>query len=303
MVDRGKAVSDGYAHETQKRNRRRACRWRTAPDLTDELVTHFRELREQLRAKWLDMMTAKGLLEGLSPEEAETESATIYDTCVDCLESGEFAAAERYADRMAKRGVLRGISHDQIMGGMLTLRDVYGRSLFERYLDDPPRLGDALDVYEPVANQILLIVALAFIGERERLVREQQEAIRELSTPVLRVRERLLILPIIGMIDWQRALQITEQLLRAIREHRAKVIVIDIAGVPTVDSKVGNHLVQTVDAARLLGATAILTGVSPEIAQTIVTLGIDLSKLTTTGDLQGGIDQADRLLGYRVVGE
>jgi rsbT co-antagonist protein RsbR len=273
------------------------------PDLRGELVAHLRESREPLRAKWLEMMTAKGLLEGLSPEEADTESATIYDTCVDCLESGEFAAAERYAERMAKRGVLRGMSHDQILGGMLTLRDVYGRSLFDRYLGDPPRLGHALDVYEPVANQILLVVALAFIGERERLVREQQEAIRELSTPVLRVRDRLLILPIIGMIDSQRALQITEQLLRGIREHRAKVVVIDITGVPTVDSRVGNHLVQTVDAARLLGATAILTGVSPEIAQTIVTLGIDLSKLNTIGDLQGGIDQADRLLGFRVVGE
>ena len=268
--------------------------------LKDELVAHLREARDQLRGEWVQMMRAKGLLEGMTAAETETESATIYDTCVTCLDSGEYAGAERYADRMAERGVLRGMTPEQILGGMLTLRDVYGRSLFARYLDHPDRLASALDLYEPVANNILLIVALAFIQQRERLLREQQEAIRELSTPVLRVHEGLLILPIVGLIDSDRARQLTDQLLRAIREHRAKAVVIDITGVPAVDSKVANHLIQTVDAARLLGATAILTGVSAEIAQTIVTIGVDLSKINTVGDLQGGIDRADQLLGYRV---
>lgn len=246
-------------------------------------------------------MTAKGLLAGLTAEETETESATIYDTCVDCLEAGEYTAAEAYADRMAKRGVLRGMTPEQILGGMLTLRDVYGRSLFTHFRKAPERLESALDKYEPVANTILVIVAMAFIEERERQVRQQQEAIRELSTPVLRVRERLLILPIVGIIDSDRARQLTEQLLKAIRDHRATAVVMDITGVPTVDSKVANHLIQTVDAARLLGTTVILTGVSPAIAQTLVTIGVELTRVTTVGDLQGGIELADRILGYRVV--
>ena len=137
--------------------------------------------------------------------------------------------------------------------------------------------------------------------ERERIIREQQEAIRELSTPVLQVRERLLILPIIGVIDPQRARQLTEQLLRGIRTNRAKVVVIDITGVAAMDATVANHLVQTVEASRLLGATVIVTGLSPEIAQTIVNIGVDLGKMNTVGDLQGGIEQAERLLGYKVV--
>lgn len=137
--------------------------------------------------------------------------------------------------------------------------------------------------------------------ERERIIREQQEAIRELSTPVLQVRERLLILPIIGVIDSQRARQLTEQLLRGIRTNRAKVVVIDITGVAAMDATVANHLVQTVEASRLLGATVIVTGLSPEIAQTIVNIGVDLGKMNTVGDLQGGIEQAERLLGYKVV--
>jgi rsbT co-antagonist protein RsbR len=138
------------------------------------------------------------------------------------------------------------------------------------------------------------------VKERERIIREQQEAIRELSTPVLQVRERLLILPIIGAIDPQRARQLTEQLLRGIRTNRARVVVIDITGVAALDSSVANHLVQTVEASRLLGATVIVTGLSPEIAQTLVTIGVDLGKMNTVGDLQGGIEEAERLLGYTV---
>jgi rsbT co-antagonist protein RsbR len=101
-------------------------------------------------------------------------------------------------------------------------------------------------------------------------------------------------------VDAQRARQLTEQLLRGIRGNRAKVVVIDITGVPSVDSKVANHLVQTVEASRLLGATVIVTGLSSEIAQTLVTIGVDLAKMKTVGDLQGGIEEAERLLGYKV---
>ncbi len=269
--------------------------------LRKELVEHFREKRELLRQQWVQQMTVKGLLAGLSQEEIENESSTIYDTCIVCLEAGEYEGAETYAARMAERGVLRGMMTEQIIGGMLTLRDVYGRSLSERYQQDMERLLAALDIYEPVANKILSIVALGFVEEREKVVRQQQEAIRELSTPVLQVRDQMLILPIIGVIDTHRARQLTEQLLRTIRTSRAKVVVIDITGVPAVDSKVANHLVQTVDASRLMGATVIVTGISPEIAQTLVTLGVDLSKMNTVGDLQGGIEEADQLLGYKAI--
>jgi len=274
---------------------------KSSVELRQELVDHFREKRELLRQQWVEQMIAKGLLAGLTREEIETESMTIYDTCIVCLETGKYDGAQTYAIRMAERGVLRGMTSEQIIGGLLTLRDVYGRSLFERYQHDMERLSSALDIYEPVANKILSIVALAFVAEREKVVRQQQEAIQELSTPVLQVRDQMLILPIIGVIDTHRARQLTEQLLRTIRISRAKVVVMDITGVPGVDSKVANHLVQTVDASQLMGATVIVTGISPEIAQTLVTLGVDLTKMNTVGDLQGGIEEADHLLGYKVV--
>jgi rsbT co-antagonist protein RsbR len=269
--------------------------------LVRELVAHFREKREPLRRQWVEQMTGKGFLAGLTPEETERESATIYDTCVGCLETGQYDGAQAYASKMAERAVLRGMTTEQAIGGLLTLRDVYGRSLFERYQGNMKRLSEALDIYEPVANKILSIVALAFIDEREKVVRQQLEAIRELSTPVLQLRAGELILPIIGMIDTQRARQITEGLLRAIRANRARVVVMDITGVPAVDSKVANHLLQTVQAARLMGAAVIVTGLSAEVAQTLVTIGVDLSSLNTLSDLQSGIEEADRLVGYRVI--
>jgi rsbT co-antagonist protein RsbR len=188
----------------------------------------------------------------------------------------------------------------EVVGIVLLLRDVLARSLFAKYRDDFSKLNRILDAYEPAANRIANTVAVGFVQERERVIREQQEAIRELSTPVLQVRERLLILPIIGIIDPKRAQQLTEQLLQAIRKNRAKVVVIDITGVAAMDEKVANHLVQTVDAARLLGASVIVTGLSTEIAQTLVTIGVDLTKIITVGDLQGGIEEAERKLGYQV---
>ena len=192
---------------------------------------------------------------------------------------------------------------DEVVGIVLLLRDVLARSLFAKYHTDFEVLNRILDAYEPAANRIAITVAVGFVQERERTIVEQQEAIRELSTPVLRVRDRLLILPIIGAIDPQRARQLTEQLLRAIRSSRARVVVIDITGVAAMDSSVANHLVQTVEAARLLGAAVIVTGLSSEIAQTLVNIGVELAKMNTVGDLQGGIEQAERLLGYKVVHE
>ena len=141
----------------------------------------------------------------------------------------------------------------------------------------------------------------AYVYERDRTIRFQQRELETLSTPVLQLRPGLLILPIIGLLDTRRAQQLTEQLLHAIRTRRGKVVVLDVTGVAAVDSRVANHLIQTVDAARLMGATAIVTGVSPEVAQTLVGLGISLGNVTTVADLQGGIDEADRLLGLRVV--
>jgi rsbT co-antagonist protein RsbR len=181
----------------------------------------------------------------------------------------------------------------------LYLREVATR-LLSAYPDDHEK---AIETYLSLMKLVFLDIGLAidtYIFQREKTISQQQEAIRKLSTPVLQLRDRLLILPIIGEIDPTRARQLTQQLLHAIRINRARVVVIDITGVPAVDSNIANHLLQTVEASRLMGATAIVSGLSAEVAQALVGLGVPLDKLNTVGDLQGGIERADALLGSKV---
>ncbi|HEX4649326.1 MAG TPA: STAS domain-containing protein [Steroidobacteraceae bacterium] len=275
---------------------------RTEPkiELLRELVAHLRQNRTLLREEWVARIAEAQLLTAMTQEEIFAEATSVYDSYVAALETGTFEALQAYARNLSERIIPRGVETHEVVGIVLLLRDVLARSLFAKYQTDFEKLNRILDAYEPAANRIANTVAVGFVQERERVIRQQQEAIRELSTPVLQVRERLLILPIIGVIDPQRARQLTEQLLRGIRTNRAKVVVIDITGVAAMDVTVANHLVQTVEASRLLGATVIVTGLSPEIAQTLVTIGVDLGKMNTVGDLQGGIEQAERLLGYKV---
>src|SRR5579872_43410 len=270
-------------------------------ELLRELVAHLRQNRTVLREEWARRITEAKLLTAMSKEEIFAEATAVYDNYVEALESGTFEALQAYARNLSERIIPRGVETHEVIGIVLLLRDVLARSLFAKYQSNFALLNRILDAYEPAVNRISNTVAVGFVQERERVIREQQEAIRVLSTPVLQVRERLLILPIIGVIDPQRARQLTEQLLRGIRTNRAKVVVIDITGVPVMDATVANHLVQTVEATRLLGATVIITGLSPEIAQTLVTIGVDLGKMNTVGDLQGGIEEAERALGYKVV--
>ncbi len=180
-------------------------------------------------------------------------------------------------------------------------RTVLSPHLFEAHGKTPPRLLAVLEAMTGLIDRAMAVIGEAYLEAKEGTIRQQQESLRELSTPVLQVREKMLLLPVIGVIDSHRAQQLTEELLLAIRANRARVVVLDITGVPAVDSRVANHLVQTVEAARLMGAAAIVTGLSAEVAQTLVTLGVELGKLHTVGDLQGGLEEAERQLGYRVI--
>jgi rsbT co-antagonist protein RsbR len=269
--------------------------------LLHELIAYLRDNRTERREEWVERITQAELLRVMTPEEIFSEVTAVYDNYVDALETGSVETLQAYAQDLSERIIPRGVETHEVLGIVLLLRDVLARALFVKYQHDADLLNRILDAYEPAANRIAVTVGVSFVEERERVIREQQEAIRELSTPVLQVRERLLILPIIGVLDSSRARQLTEQLLGAIQANRAKVVVIDITGVATIDLTVANHLVQTVEATRLMGASAIITGLSSKIAQTLVDLGVDLSMMKTVGDLQGGLEVAERLIGYRPI--
>jgi rsbT co-antagonist protein RsbR len=267
--------------------------------LLHELVEYLRQNRTELREEWVRRIRDAQLLGVMNPQEIFSEVTAVYDNYVDALETGSIETLQAYARDLSERIIPRGVETHEVLGIVLLLRDVLARSLFANYGQDAEVLNQILDSYEPAANRIVVTVGVSFVEERERIIREQQEAIRELSTPVLQLRDRLLLLPIIGALDTQRARQLTEQLLGGIQAHRARVVVIDITGVAAIDLGVANHLVQTVEAARLMGAGTIITGLSSKIAQTLVDLGVDLAMMKTVGDLQGGLEEAERLLRHR----
>jgi rsbT co-antagonist protein RsbR len=134
----------------------------------------------------------------------------------------------------------------------------------------------------------------------ERRVVEQERSILELSTPVVKLWDEIVLLPLIGVVDTARAQQMIESLLAAIVRANARVVVLDITGVPSVDTSVAQHLIKSVAAAKMLGAEVIVTGVSPEAAQTLVKLCVDLSSMRTRGSLRAGLAEALSLTGRRV---
>jgi rsbT co-antagonist protein RsbR len=139
----------------------------------------------------------------------------------------------------------------------------------------------------------------AYLAAKEQIIATQQESIRKLSMPILQVRDQLLIAPLVGVLDARRARELTENLLTAIRDRRARGVVLDITGVPEVDTATAGYLIQACDAAQLMGAKIVITGISADIAQALVALGTRLPVTNTLGDLQEGLDTIERMLGYR----
>jgi rsbT co-antagonist protein RsbR len=133
--------------------------------------------------------------------------------------------------------------------------------------------------------------------ERDRMLQRQRDEILELSTPVIQVWDKVLVMPIIGTLDSVRASRLTESLLERIVRQQAEVVILDISGVPTIDTDVAQHLLRTVEAARLMGTTSVLSGVRPETAQAIVHLGIDLGPLRSRNSLKEALQLALSLVG------
>ena len=189
----------------------------------------------------------------------------------------------------AKMGVSFLAWYDVIAIFREALRRRYAK-LAIKDLDQAIRISDGMSRFFDIAMAHL---GEAYLAAKESIISEQQRAIRDLSTPVLQVSKRVLVVPIVGTVDHSRARQLTERMLVAIRDRRAPGVVLDVTGVPEVDSAIANHLVQTCAAARLMGACVVITGVSAEIAQALVTLGAALPNVETHVDLQEGIAQLE----------
>lgn len=200
-----------------------------------------------------------------------------------------------------------GAAHERIGLAPKWYIGAYGRYLrliFDRLFADASSVGvNPGEAVKSVTKLVLFDMSLAidtYIAANLDTVARHQAAIRELSTPVIRVQQRILLLPLVGTVDSHRAEQIMETLLMRVVEEQARAVIVDIAGVPLVDTMVADHLLKTTEAVRLLGAETILTGISAQIARTIVQLGVDISSMHTRSRLADGIELALGLCGRMI---
>jgi rsbT co-antagonist protein RsbR len=265
-------------------------------DYFDVYVQHEAELNEHLLMVCRGIPGLKVVIDRMSPEQMAQQRKEGLDLL-------RQAAVERnwgplLASQRAQGPVYAtmNIPFSEWFDLVGAFQKVMVPHLVNAYARDPQRLSRTLGAMSDYVDQAMSAIGEEYLRAKEKIISQQADSIQELSTPVLQVRDRLLLIPIVGVLDTHRARGLTESLLRAVREHRAQVVVIDITGVAAVDSRVANHLFQTVAAARLMGAYSIVTGLSAEVAEALVVLGIDITRLNTVGDLQGGLEQANQFL-------
>lgn len=262
---------------------------------------HYEEITQATRASLADHPELGSVLRATPPEELDEQSRISHELLDRAIRQGEWESYLAHIRAQGARYAQANLSFSAWFAATAELRAHLMPHLLRAHGKEPERLIAAARALDSFLERAMAAVGEAYLEAKEQTIVAQQQAILELSTPVLPLREGLLILPIIGVVDTHRARQLTEDLLRAIQAHRAKAVVMDVTGVATMDSRVANHLAQTVQAAGLMGTTVVVSGISSEVAQTLVALGADLSLLRTVGDLERGVDEADRLCGYRVV--
>lgn len=261
--------------------------------LKRELSTLLEHNASEVRSQWIKEMRGQGLLAALSPKEIEEQSKAVNEACLLCLKTGSYEAAQRYAADMATKAALLAMTVDQAIAGLLILKDVYGRFIFEWCHKNPKKWQAFANIYGPVARKILNMLALAFVAERESVITQQQQEVAKLSTPVVDVWEGVVMLPLIGILDSARAKRITESILERVGKEKTELIVIlSIGGIAAIDTKTANHILRTVHAVKLMGSEMIITGISPDVATTLVTLGIDLSSIETRSTMREGLEYA-----------
>ncbi|MFW5895146.1 MAG: STAS domain-containing protein [archaeon] len=243
----------------------------------------------------------------LSEEELREQSLQFFNVFLNTLRYFDSAKREREFDKaaemiknLANSRASRGFSPSETTNYILdlkrallpTIEDIFKKKE-EVTIKDVIRLFNLLDDF-------VLIAFEEFTKRHEEIIREQSEALMELSSPIVSVWDNVLAVPLIGTLDSERTQLIMEDLLKTVISTNSKIAIIDITGVGVVDSQVANNLIKTIKAVRLLGSEAIITGIKPEVAQTIVNLGVNLSNIITKSTLAEGLKFAFKELNVKI---
>jgi rsbT co-antagonist protein RsbR len=278
------------------------------PSLQQRTFNVIANNQQELLANWSRELEASGMYRNVKGDEfrqqtidfvrlliagaSQTESTNLRSTTWDDM--------RQFLDQLSHSRVLLGFDSQQTAGFIFSFKRPLMPLLQKEYADEPAILAEQLWALSELIDQLGLETVRAFQKSRESVIKRQQEELLELSTPVVKLWDGVLALPMIGTLDSQRTQVVMESLLQRIVDTGSEIAIIDITGVPTVDTLVAQHLLKTVTAIRLMGADAIISGVRPQIAQTIVHLGLDLQGIVTKATLADALALALRRSGLTV---
>jgi rsbT co-antagonist protein RsbR len=266
--------------------------------------------QKEVLADWLSNQTASGAARAGRIQEAQLRdesqrflallSKAIQQSIEFDTRSPQWADIREFLTELSRSRATQGFTPSQVATFVFSLKQAMFKRITESLKSEPAALAEALWDATTVLDALGLYTTEVFQQAREQLIARQQEELIELSTPVVQLWDGILALPLIGTLDSDRTQVVMESLLERLVATGSSIAVIDITGVPTVDTLVAQHLLKTVAAAQLMGADCIISGIRPQIAQTIVHLGIDLSSVATKASLADAFGLALRRRGLAV---
>jgi rsbT co-antagonist protein RsbR len=270
----------------------------------------LKKYEEDLLSEWMTQLQAAGSGKDsrISEKELRGQAKEFLSLLQHAAQTGDIGDTagshwkeiHGFLEDLSKQRVLQGFGADQTATFVFSLKKPLFNRLRSELSKDPDALAEETWLATELLDKLGLLTARAFQKSREEVINRQQEELLELSTPVIKLWEGVLAVPMIGTLDSARTQIVMESLLQRIVELGAEIAIIDITGVPTVDTLVAQHLLKTVTAIRLMGADCIISGVRPQIAQTIVHLGVDLQGVTTKANLADALSLALKRSGFVV---
>jgi rsbT co-antagonist protein RsbR len=266
--------------------------------------------QDDLNSEWLKSLktVGSGKDSRISDSQLKAQTAEFTTLLVAALQTGdisstsspEWKAITHFLEETSNSRVTQGFSSDETAMFIFSLKKPLFARLRQELGKDSDALADETWAVTELLDRMGMVTVRAFQKSREDVINRQQQEMLELSTPVVKLWEGVLALPMIGTLDSARTQIVMESLLQRIVDTGSELAIIDITGVPTVDTLVAQHLLKTVTAIRLMGADCIISGVRPQIAQTIVHLGVDLQGVTTKATLADALSLALKRSGFVV---
>lgn len=272
----------------------------------------LRQKEREILDAWIKSQLASPALRQdlMSVKDLQKQSTELLRAFVKAISSGNFddILAPEYKPvldllkTVSRSRVEQGFSASETATYIFSLKDTLYEFTQEVYKNAPEALNAEIIRLSRLLDKLGLFTFEEYARGREDLIKDQQDAMMELSSPIVTLWEDILAVPVIGTLDSRRTQMIMENLLKKIVDTGSKVAIIDITGVGVVDTLVATHLLKTVNAIRLLGAETVVTGIRPEVAQTIVHLGVDLGDVLTKASLADGLAHAFKQVGRKVIG-